>query len=179
MVMSPENAAKNIVTLTISIVMMTKTNNQWLEEMDMMQIYVDAIVASIKTKETQYVLYHSLEYERTSDKNRVLNLLQSGWKCGGEYIDGIGYEYFKILSTEKIKPLAHYLQLKLAGEIRIVFKETYDCLANLLKLEATISCSEIKERNVVLSGEKASGLREFLLFNLGVKQDPDAIITNL
>ena len=46
----------------------------------MMQIYVDAIVASIKTKETQYVLYHSLEYERTSDKNRVLNLLQSGWK---------------------------------------------------------------------------------------------------
>lgn len=145
----------------------------------MMQIYVDAVTASIKTNEAQYVLYHSLEYERTSNKNRVISLLNSGWKCSGEYIDGVGYEYFKVVSGKNIKALSRYLQLKLTDDVNIVFKETYDCFAKPLGYEATVSCDGIEERTVAYIGEKAKVLREFLLFTLGIRQDSETLIAKL
>lgn len=149
----------------------------------MMQIYVDAISAS-RIEDAQYVLQHSLQMERTSKKERVVELLKSGWDIAGEFHNGAGYYRYKIENKTHIAILSDFLKNKFrcptfnAKIICLSFQEFYNrgCQSEWMNVDIVFWNDQVKYKTLRLDGEEVRDIRDFLIFYLGIKQDKDSLI---
>lgn len=153
----------------------------------MMQIHIDAITAS-RTGKPQYVLRKSLSMERTSNEERLLELLQSGWDIVGKYINGTGYETYKVMDETSVEILRNFLQkitqfpIPEASIIMLSFQVFYQqhyCQVEDLNAYITFWSSEANYDNLQLKGEEAEKVKNLLKEQLFIKQDKDDLINLL
>lgn len=154
----------------------------------MMQIYIDAICQS-RIGDTQYVLQYGLTMERTSQKDRLLQLLKSGWNIKGKFINGDGYETYTVENDSDIKVLRNFLQNKLNynieekyNKILLSFQEFYnrDCKTEGSNVGITLwSVSSGEHENLRFENEEAEEIRNILKLHLNISQDRDMLINLL
>lgn len=148
-----------------------------------MQIYADAMSAS-RVGDIQYVLQNSLQMERTCNKERVLELLESGWNITGKFNNGAGYENYKIENETHIDILINFLNNKFecpTSKTKIIilsFQEfyNYDYQSEGMNVDITFWNEQMQHDNLRLDGERAKDIRDFLVLHLFVKQDKDSLI---
>lgn len=149
----------------------------------MMQIYTDAINAS-RVGDKQYVLQRSLDFCRLSDENQVLDHLKDGWDIKGEFINGAGYETYRLHDENHINILIGFLQNKFgivafsAEIVHLSFQEFFanDCTSEGINVDILFWNSEKKHENIRVEEEKARAVRDLLTLQLFVKQYKDSLI---
>ena len=146
----------------------------------MMQVHIDAICAS-REGPTQYVLEKSLDVERVFDEKRLLKMLKDGWNIAGKYINGTGYESYRLVERVHICTFLAFAEKRFGVEVTeapdvilLDFQEFYDSTCEPEGLNVGVTVWETATGNhsyIRFDNDKAQEIRELLLLHLFVKQD--------
>lgn len=155
----------------------------------MMQIHVNAIEKS-RVADIQYVLRKGFDMACVSNEQQLLEYLKDGWEIAGKYSNGVGYNKYKTTDEREIFCIKNFIEKELHGyefklvasTVTISFLEYFEPITcELKKIVALIVFSvpfnrRFKHYSYPFENENAKKIKNFLIFDLNMKQDKANVI---